>query len=146
MDERDSQGRYKMLDMTKFDAEDLKKCTALAGLGLTNQQVAAYFGMGKSSFQEKIKRYPGLCAAMKKGRASRVAQVSGKLMQLIDGGNLTAIIFYLKTQGRWKEANEHTVFEDDDEEKTVAERLEISTTDPIEASRIYQEFMRRSNT
>jgi DNA-binding CsgD family transcriptional regulator len=131
----------KFYDMRKFDEKAIAKAGALAGAGLTQKQIADYFEISLSTFKNKIVGNPDLKRAMKKGRSSRIAHVSGKLMQLIDSGNVTAIIFYLKTQGRWKEAQEHSIDEDDDE--SMAVKLELGTCDPIEASKIYQQLMSR---
>jgi len=128
-------------DMRRLTTDDIAKAASLSGAGLTQQQIADYFEMSLATLKTKMKANPDLKCAMRKGKSIRIAHVSGKLMQLIDNGNITAIIFYLKTQGRWKEAQENTLDPDDDE--TMAEKLSIETCDPIEASKIYQQLMSR---
>ena len=48
--------------------------------------------------------------AIKRGKAKGIALVTNKLMESIKGGNITGMIFFLKTQAGWKETNvqEHT--------------------------------------
>lgn len=67
--------------------------------------------------------------AIKKGRAIGLAKVANKLMDKALGGDTASIIFFLKTQGGWKEKQEvditsggsalpvmlNVVFDDDNE-------------------------------
>jgi hypothetical protein len=61
-------------------------------------------------------------------------------MKLINDDNLGAIIFYLKTQAGWKE-NKNPVENDSDDIKSTERSYKIDTTDPVEASKIYQSIM-----
>ena len=68
---------------------------------LSIEQIADYFGFSEDTFYELKKRDPRVLRAYKKGKAKAIGIVASKLMKLIDQGDVTAIIFYLKTQGGW---------------------------------------------
>ena len=66
--------------------------------------MADYFDICENTLREIEKRQPEVSAAYKKGRVKQVASMGSNLIQMAKGGNVTANIFYLKTQGGWKEA------------------------------------------
>lgn len=68
---------------------------------LSIEQIADYFGFSEDTFYELKKRDPRVLRAYKKGKARAIGRVARKLTTLIDEGDVTAIIFYLKTQGGW---------------------------------------------
>ncbi len=68
---------------------------------LSIEQIADYFGFSGMTFHEIKKRQPEVLLAYKKGKAKAIGKVARKLTTLIDEGDVTAIIFYLKTQGGW---------------------------------------------
>lgn len=68
---------------------------------LTIEQIADYFGIGSSTFYRIKQKDPRVSMAYKKGRTIGIKHVASKLMVLIDQGDITAIIFYLKTQAGW---------------------------------------------
>jgi len=68
---------------------------------LSIEQIADYFGFSGMTFHEIKKRQPEVLLAYKKGKAKAIGRVARKLTSLIDEGDVTAIIFYLKTQGGW---------------------------------------------
>jgi len=72
----------------------------------TVQQIADYLGIHRSSFFHLVERDEELNRLYKKGRAEGHCFVAGNLMKKIKDGDTTAMIFYLKTQSRWKEAKE----------------------------------------
>jgi hypothetical protein len=127
-------GRQAKLTVTPSMIEEVK---ILAGRGLTAEQIYLYFGVHRDCWYDTIKRHPELGEAVKEGKIKALAMVAGKLMKAIHEGNLTAIIFYLKTQARWSE-NSNVKGEETDEQKT---KYTIETTDPVEAARIYQQIM-----
>ena len=57
-------------------------------------------GVSRTSFYTYLKRYPTVQQAMDDAREQRHEWVESKLMKAIKNDNLTAIIFYLKTQAK----------------------------------------------
>ena len=89
---------------------DLKQVESLAANGLTQEQIAAALGISESTLHKRKRGNTEFTAAIKRGKAKGIALVTNKLMESIKGGNMTAMIFFLKTQAGWKETNvqEHT--------------------------------------
>lgn len=83
--------------------EDLEKIESLAAKGLSQEQIANCVGLHPSTLCEKKNQFPELDEAIKKGKASGIAKVAEALLRNIDLGNVTAQIFYLKTQAGWKD-------------------------------------------
>jgi hypothetical protein len=75
---------------------------ALASV-LTKQQIADYFGIGLTTLKEIEKRQPEVSDSYKKGKVKQIANMGNNLVKLAMDGNVTANIFYLKTQAHWKE-------------------------------------------
>ncbi len=89
---------------------DLAKVESLAANGLTQEQIAAALGISESTLHKRKQENTEFTAAIKRGKAKGIALVTNKLMESIKGGNMTGMIFFLKTQAGWKETNvqEHT--------------------------------------
>lgn len=85
---------------------DVKKW---ASYGATNEQIADKLGMARSTFQEKLLKLPDLSDALKKGKSSGIIFVANRLMQAVEAGNITAMIFFLKCQANWKENDPNLV-------------------------------------
>lgn len=92
---------------------DIAELERLARVGLSQSQIADWFGFSERTLRNRFQSDPDLVAAYKKGKAEGVGKVADTLFQQAMGGNITAMIFYLKTQGRWTEVQkvEHTVQE-----------------------------------
>ena len=82
--------------------EELSQVEALASV-LTTEQIADYFGIGRTTFYEVMKRQNEVSERYKKGRAKAIGNIAKGLLQKAQGGDNTAMIFYLKTQAGWKE-------------------------------------------
>lgn len=89
---------------------DLNKVESLAANGLTQEQIAAALGISETTLHQRKRDSADFAAAIKRGKAKGIALVTNKLMESIKGGNMTGMIFFLKTQAGWKETNvqEHT--------------------------------------
>jgi hypothetical protein len=72
---------------------------------------AKRLGCSRSTMYRAIDKYPTVAEAVEDARESMTDLAEGKLVEQINGGNTTAIIFYLKTQGKkrgYVERHEHT--------------------------------------
>lgn len=82
---------------------DIAKVEELAGLGLTKEEIALSLGVSYNTLNRRAKESEDVDTAKKRGRASANIKVAGALMKSIEEGNVTAIIFYLKTRAGWTE-------------------------------------------
>lgn len=82
--------------------EQIIQVEALASV-LTTEQIADYLGIGRTTFYSVMERQPEVAERYKRGRAKAVANISGNLIKQAQAGNITAAIFYLKTQAGWSE-------------------------------------------
>ena len=88
------------IEITK---ELCKKAEALAAQGLTSSQIASVLGMGESTLYEKQKEFTEFSESIKKGRDKGIASITNALFTTARGGNLGAMIFYLKNRAGWKD-------------------------------------------
>ena len=61
---------------------------------------ARNLGCSKSTVYEYLERYSSLKGVLAEARESAIDFVESKLMKAIEDGNVTAMIFYLKTQAK----------------------------------------------
>ena len=85
-----------------LDEQQIIELSALSAV-LTKGQVADYFGISEKTLGAIEERQPEVSTAYKKGKAKQIASMGSNLIQLAKSGNVTANIFYLKTQAGWKE-------------------------------------------
>lgn len=83
-------------------SEQVSQVEGLASV-LTVEQMADYFGMGRSTFFELMKRNKAVSGLYKKGRAKTIGAVAQNLIQKARNGDTASQIFFLKTQAGWKE-------------------------------------------
>ena len=88
---------------------DLKQVESLAANGLTDEQIASALGISRTTLSNRKRENEQFVQAIKRGKAKGIALVTNKLMESIKGGNMTGMIFFLKTQAGWKETNLHEV-------------------------------------
>ena len=86
----------------ELTAEQVIELKALSAV-LNKSQVADYFGISENTLRAIEKRQPEVSEAYKKGRVNQIAGMGGNLIKLAKAGNVSANIFYLKTQAGWKE-------------------------------------------
>ena len=81
---------------------DLKKVEKLASQGLTDGEIADYFGVAASTVSNhKIDK--DFLIAHKKGRATGISAVANALYEKAIGGDTAAMIFYLRSRAGWIE-------------------------------------------
>lgn len=80
-------------------AEELAKIRLYAGLGSTQEQIAAMIGKSVPT----LTKHEGVRKALDEGRAETIAKVAGSLVKKALNGDTASAIFYLKTQAGWKE-------------------------------------------
>jgi transposase len=85
-----------------FSPEDINQVESLAA-GMSVEQVAHYFGIGKTTFYEIAKRQPELLERYKQGKAKRIAQYVSLVHDKILEGNVNLLKLYLRTQAGWTE-------------------------------------------
>ena len=90
---------------TVLNDDQLAQVETLASF-LTLDQIADYFCMGRTTFHRIMERQEEVSVRYKKGRTNAIGTVAKSLIQQAREGNITAQIFYLKTQGGWKEGNQ----------------------------------------
>jgi hypothetical protein len=96
--EKDKGGRPKFV----FEQDQIANLEQLASY-LTKGQLADYYGISENTFRAVEERQPEVFEAYKKGRAKQTVIMAQNLVQMAMAGNVTAAIFYLKTQSGWKE-------------------------------------------
>ena len=90
--------------MATLTDEQKQQLPALSAT-LTTEQIADYFGIGRSTFHKIKKREKEIQRLYKQGRAKAIQTVANNLIEQSEKGATAATIFYLKTQGGWKEGD-----------------------------------------
>ena len=81
------------------------------GAVLPVEQIAAYFGVGKTTFYAMMEREPDISERYKRGKAKAIRDVASGLLKKALAGDTASAIFYLKTQAGWRETDrrEHDI-------------------------------------
>jgi hypothetical protein len=85
--------------------EQIAQVRKLAAV-LTMEQIADFLGISDNTLRARMNEDPRVFEAYKRGKGEALAGVATNLMQQARDGNTTAAIFYLKTQGGWREKQE----------------------------------------
>jgi hypothetical protein len=85
-----------------FDEKQTNQVESLAAV-LSKTQMADYFGISLTTLIEIEKRQPEVSEAYKRGKSKAIGNVAKNLISQAQAGNVSAAIFYLKTQAGWKE-------------------------------------------
>lgn len=73
---------------------------------LNAEQIADFLGFGRTTFFALLNRDEDLSERYKRGKARAIGAVAQSLVTKARAGNVTAMIFFLKTQGGWRETVE----------------------------------------
>lgn len=85
-----------------LDDLQIAQVEALANY-LSIEQVAGYFNLSASDFLDLQKRDERVLRAYRKGKIRGVYKAAMLLWEQMEAGNVTALIFFLKTRGDWRE-------------------------------------------
>ena len=91
--------------------QQIAQVESIAGFGLNNEQVGAFFGYTESGFRNAHLKLPALREAMNAGRAKAAARVTQTAYELATSGKCPAMtMFWCKTRLGWREVDrtEHT--------------------------------------
>lgn len=77
----------------------------MASRGLTEEQIALALGVAYSTLRRHKSKNEQIQAAIKRGKAIGVLEISNTLFETAKAGNVTAMIFYLKTRSpdEWRD-------------------------------------------
>ena len=87
------------IELTEKQIDEVETLAAV----LSTNDIADYFGIGRTTFYALMQRNAYISERYKKGRAKAKGAIAGNLIQKARAGELGAQIFYLKTQCGWKE-------------------------------------------
>ena len=90
-----------------FDEAQTAQVEALAAV-LSKGQMADYFNISEPTLKQVEQRQPEVSLAYKRGRAKAIQGVGSNLIAQAANGNVSAMVFYLKTQAGWREDKEQT--------------------------------------
>ena len=90
--------------------DQIAEVERMAELACTHDEISHILGVSPATFRNRMDDQGGVRGAYEKGRAKGHEEVKGALRKQIRDGNVTAMIFYLKTQCGWKDTQtiEHT--------------------------------------
>jgi hypothetical protein len=125
----------------EITGEFLDKVEDLSRKQFTQEQIRGYFGVKKACWYKYCKDHPEIRMRVKKGRNGGLEYVVSKLLEKIEQGDTKCILFYLERKGKWKELKNLNLDAKLQTEQKPSAELKITTTDPQEASRIYQQIM-----
>jgi hypothetical protein len=91
-----------------FDEHQIKMVESLASV-LSKRQLADYFAISETTLRAIEARQPEVSDAYKKGKAKAIAGIASNLISQARKGNMTAAIFYLKTQAGWRDQETTTI-------------------------------------
>ena len=115
------------LELTEEQIEKLK----LMAPYLTIEMMADSLQVNRSTFQEILKRDAVISGIYQAHKSDKVAQVASSLVGKALDGDTRAAMFYLRTQGRWREEG-HTASERPQIQINVSGINDIKTEKVIE--------------
>ena len=82
---------------------DQKSQVEALACALSQEQIADYFGIGKTTWFEMIDRDPEISERYKSGKAKVIRDIADSLITKARSGDTACMMFYLKTQAGWRE-------------------------------------------
>ena len=82
--------------------EQVEQVGKLASV-LKLEDIADFLGISDDTLRRRMHEDPNILRAYKGGKQRAIAGVATSLLQQARDGNITAMIFYLKTQAGWRE-------------------------------------------
>ena len=82
---------------------DIAQVEELAARGLTMEQIATSLGVSDTTLYRRKATMKEVSEAIKRGKRRGVVTIANKLFEAAEAGNMAAVIFFLKTQGGWRE-------------------------------------------
>ena len=82
--------------------DQIREVETLAAV-LSVEQIADYFGIGRTTFYRIMQDEPEVAERYARGRAKCIGNVANSLILQALSGNMNAATFYLKTQAGWRE-------------------------------------------
>jgi hypothetical protein len=91
----------KPIELTPEQKIEVETLAAL----LSQDQIADYLGIGRTTFHEICKRDPEVAERYKRGKSKAIAHVAKGLLMKARNGDTTSSILYLKTEAGWRETD-----------------------------------------
>lgn len=88
------------IELTEAETAEVETLAAV----LSTEQIADYFGIGRRTFWDLMARDPEIAARYKRGKARAIGAIAQGLITKARTGDTASMIFFLKTQGGWREA------------------------------------------
>ena len=133
---------YSGINKIFCDDQTLEKIEELAGMGFRMKDIADYYGVSISCLRDYRIRYPEINLRFRRGKVKAISLAATYLFAQMEAGSSASTIFYLKTQAGWVD-KEPSELEDDDLSDGEDSKDDEIGTDPIEASKRYQQIMQR---
>ena len=106
--EEKNKGGRPRVELTEAQLEELKILAPIC----TMKEIADYFDIPLRTFEEIKARDEEVFAVYKKAKIQTKGIVGGSLIRRAISGDTTAAIFYMKTQGGWKEPKDEDEIKD----------------------------------
>ena len=100
--------QHQRLKLTK---EVLQAAEDAAARGLSDTQVAEVLGISRATLSRRKRDDEAFEAAIKKGKARGIQEVSNMLFETALQGSVPAMIFYLKARAGWTDKHKEPISE-----------------------------------
>lgn len=86
-----------------FTTEQLKEVEQLAAQGLSQKQIAQYFGIAEKTLIERKRDQKEFLKYLQRGQSKGIAAMTNALFKTGMAGNVAAQTFFLKNKAGWKD-------------------------------------------